>query len=86
MKHISQKHIPPIIPSNILLSDLTTSKALASDQSSDSFKFRLSDQNNAPSKYISNYLVNSSSDIPDSIMNSDPTLLLSSIPSSDQRF
>ena len=86
MKHISQKHIPPIIPSNILLSDLTTSKALASDQSSDSSKFSLSGQNNVPSKYISNYSLNYSSDLPDSILNSDPTLLPSSISSSDQRF
>ena len=79
-------NIPPIILSNILLSDSTTSKALASDQSSDSSKFSLSGQNNVPSKNISNYSVNSSSDIPDSILSSDPTLLPSSIPSSDQSF
>ena len=78
------KNITPIILSNILLSDSTTSKALASDQSSDSSKFSLSGQNNVPSKNISNYSVNSSSDIPDSILSSDPALLPSSIPSSDQ--
>ena len=63
------------MPSNILLSDLTTSKTLASDQSSDSSKISLSGQNNVPSKYISNYSVNSSSDIPDSILSSDPTFI-----------
>ena len=80
------KNIPPIILSNILLSDSTTSKALASDQSSDFSKFSLSGQNYVPSKNISNYSVNSSSDIPDSILSSNPTLLPSSIPSSDQSF
>ena len=69
------KNIPSIMPSNILLSDSITSKALASDQSSDSSKFSLSGQNNVPSKKVSNYSVNSSSDIPDSILSSDPTFI-----------
>ena len=72
------------MPSNILLSDSITSKALASDQSSDSSKFSLSGQNNVPSKNISNYSVNFSSEIPYSVLSSDPTLLPSYIPSSDQ--
>ena len=74
------------MPSNILLSESTAFKALASDQFSDSSKFSLSGQNYVPSKNVSNYSVNSSSDIPDSILISDPTLLPSSIPSSDQSF
>ena len=74
------------MPSNILLSDLITSKALASDQSSDSSKFSLSGQNNVPSKNISNYSVNYSSDIPDSFLSSDPTLLPISIPNNDPSF